>query len=138
MDENKFRLNIVTPEKSFYDDYVNRIMFRATEGDIAVLYGHINLTTTLSSGIAIIYKDDEQIPAILHGGFAEIKKDSVTILSDAAEWPDEIDFERAKASRERAEKRLANNNETIAQARAEASLLRALARIEALENFKNK
>lgn len=138
MDENKFRLNIVTPEKSFYDENVDRVLFKTTEGDIAVLYGHINLTTTLTSGTAIIYKDDQEIPAVLHGGFAEIKKDRVTILADAAEWPQEIDVNRAMEAKERAERRLAQKDSAFIEARAEASLIRALARIETIENLKNK
>lgn len=137
MEENKFRLNIVTPEKSFYDDTVDRVMFRSTEGDMAVLYGHINLTTTLDSGVAIIYKDDIEMHAVLHGGFAEIKKEQVTILCDAAEWPNEIDLERARLSKERAEKRLESKHD-IAHTRAEASLMRALARIEALDRYSSK
>lgn len=137
MADNTFKLQIVTPDKSFYDDDVDRIMFKSTEGDIAVLYDHIPLTTTLSSGIAIIYKDKKEYPAALHGGFAEIKEESVTILSNAAEWPDDVDVDRAHASKERAESRIKEQNPTHSQARVEASLMRALARIDLVQYHKN-
>ncbi|PKM95314.1 MAG: ATP synthase F1 subunit epsilon [Firmicutes bacterium HGW-Firmicutes-1] len=138
MAENTFKLHIVTPDKSFYDDEVSRVMFKSTEGDIAVLYDHIPLTTTLVSGMAIIYKDNKEYPAVLHGGFAEIKEESVTILSDAAEWPDDIDLDRANAAKERAQSRSQEQEEQISQARVNASLMRAVARIDLLEYHKNK
>ncbi|PKM51559.1 MAG: ATP synthase F1 subunit epsilon [Firmicutes bacterium HGW-Firmicutes-7] len=133
-----FKLHIVTPDKAFYDDDVNRVMFKSTEGDIAVLYDHIPLTTTLTSGIAIIYKDNKEITAVLHGGFAEIKEESVTILSDAAEWPSDIDVDRAKAAKDRAETRSREQEEHISQARVNASLMRAMARVDLIEYHKNK
>ena len=39
-------------------------------------------------------------------GFVEVLPDRVTLLAEAAELPPEIDTERAKRAKERAEKRL--------------------------------
>lgn len=136
MAENTFKLNIVTPDKAFYDGDVDRVMFKSTEGDLAVLFDHIPLTTTLSSGIAVIYKDNKEYPAVLHGGFAEIKEDSVSILSNAAEWPEDIDLDRAEASKERAEKRMNSGEDKYSAVRIEASLSRAMARIDLLSYHK--
>lgn len=136
MADNTFKLSIVTPDKSFYDEEVERVMFKSMEGDIAVLYDHIPLTTTLASGIALIYKDKKEIPAVLHGGFAEIKEESVTILANAAEWPEEIDINRAEAAKERAESRKNEQNPNYSQKRLEASLMRAIARIDLVEYHK--
>ncbi len=136
MAENTFKLNIVTPDKAFYDGDVDRVMFKSTEGDLAVLFDHIPLTTTLSSGIAVIYKDKKEYPAVLHGGFAEIKEDSVSILSNAAEWPEDIDLDRAEASKERAEKRMNGGEDKYSTTRIEASLSRAMARIDLIKYHK--
>ena len=57
----------------------------------------------------------------------------ITILSDAAEWPDEIDVQRAMAAKERAESRIRSNDGNIDIARAELALRRALIRLEAKE-----
>lgn len=138
MADNTFKLHIVTPDKSFFDDDVNRVMFKSTEGDLAVLYDHIPLTTTLASGMAIIYKDNKEYPAVLHGGFAEIKEESVTILANAAEWPEDIDVNRANASKERAENRMKEQNPNYSQKRIDASLMRAVARIETVDYHNNK
>ena len=58
-------------------------------------------------------------------------QDKITILAEVIEWEDEIDINRAQAAKERAEERLRMNQENIDMARAEAALLRALARINA-------
>ena len=64
-----------------------------------------------------------------HTGFAEILPEEITILAEAAEWPDEIDMARAQAARERAEKRIREHRANTDMARAETALQRAVARI---------
>ena len=64
---------------------------------------------------------------------AEITKDKVTILTDASELADEIDVERARRAKERAEKRLASKDADIDYLRAEIALKKAIARIELAE-----
>lgn len=49
----------------------------------------------------------------MHAGFAEILGDKVTLLAELAEWPEEIDLERAEAARERAEERIHNRNDNL-------------------------
>ena len=70
--------------------------------------------------------------AALHTGFAEILQESITILAEDAEWPDEIDVARAEAAKARAEERIRERNPETDLARAQTALLRAIARIEAL------
>ena len=63
-------------------------------------------------------------------GFAEILPEKVTLLAEIAEWPNEIDKNRAEAARARAEERLANKTEAIDVKRAEYALRKALVRID--------
>lgn len=130
MADKKFKLQIVTPNRLFYEDEVDRVMFRTTEGDLCVLRDHIPLTTPLVSGLAVITKDKVKIKAVLHGGFAEIQEETVVILSDAAEWTDEIDLDRAEKAKEKAQTLLEQEHEDSSQKMMKASLMRALARIE--------
>ena len=133
MAEELYKLEIITPEKVFYEENISMIVFKTTEGDIGVLKNHMPLTTLLSSGLAKIKVDDKEKEVILHEGFVEIKPEKVTILTDAAEWPDEIDLNRAKAAKQRAESLLKKKNDQVDIARAEAALMRAVARIENVE-----
>lgn len=140
MAEDKLKLHIVTPDRSLINDYIERIIFKTTEGDIAILYDHIPLTTVLTSGKAYILKDNETKVAVLHDGFAEITEEGVTILAEAAEWPEEIDINRAREAKRKAEEVLESSHyhyRDATHARIHVSLSRALTRIEAYEDQEN-
>lgn len=130
MAEKKTLLKIITPDRNFFDEEVDMVIFRTIQGDMGVLPGHAPLTTILSIGIIRIKQGEEEKRATLIGGFAEIQPDRITILADAAEWHEEIDKERAEAAKRRAEERLTKKTEDINVARAEAALKRALVRLE--------
>ncbi|TCK87899.1 F-type H+-transporting ATPase subunit epsilon [Natranaerovirga hydrolytica] len=130
-----FKLQIITPERVFCEEEINRVTFTTTEGDIGVLKGHIPLTTTVKSGVVKIKTGEDEKRAALHGGFAEIKENEVTILADAAEWPEEIDVERAMKAKERAKEKIEHKSE-VDMLRAEASLKRSLVRIEVAQKHK--
>jgi F-type H+-transporting ATPase subunit epsilon len=66
-------------------------------------------------------------------GFLVVQKDRTTVLTRSAERPEEIDAERAKRSKERAEQRLQEHGPDIDLLRAQASLQRALARLKVQE-----
>lgn len=135
MSEEKkgYRLRIVTPERVFYEGDVEMVELNTTEGQIGVLPGHIPLTVIVKPGILTITEKDGVKEAALHAGFAEILPESMTILAEIVEWPDEIDEGRAEAALARAQERLANRDSHTDLARAETALQRAIARIEVLK-----
>ena len=132
--KNEFLLRIITPDRVFYEKSVDMVEFNTTEGEIGVLPGHIPMTVIVKPGILHISEQDEQKKAALHSGFAEILPESVTILAEIIEWPGEIDEERAKSARKRAEKRLSGKAPNTDIAKAETALQRAMARIQVLRN----
>lgn len=131
-DTNEFTLKIVTPDRVFYEQPVKMVEFNTTEGEIGVLKGHIPLTVIVKPGVITITEAAGEKTAALISGFAEILQDSVTILAEIIEWPDEIDKERAEAARQRAEERLRAREAGTDVVRAEAALRRAVCRIQAL------
>ena len=124
-----FDLEIITPDRVFYQGQASMIEFNTTEGEIGVYKDHIPLTVIIKPGVLTITSEEEKTKAALHSGFATILQDKVTILAEVIEWGEEIDESRAEAAKIRAEERLRSNQEAIDMARAEAALLRALARI---------
>ena len=128
-----FDLEIITPDRVFYQGQASMIEFNTTEGEIGVYKDHIPLTVIIKPGVLTITAEEEKTKAALHSGFATIMQDKVTILAEVIEWGDEIDENRAQAARERAEERLRSNQEAIDIARAEAALLRAVARINSIK-----
>lgn len=130
-DSRLLKLEIVSPDRVFFSGEADMVEMKTTEGEIGVYKNHIPLTSILVPGILTIHNGAEVKKAALHDGFVEIFKDRVVILAESAEWPEEIDVERAQMAKERAEKRLTSGDEHIDTARAELALRRALIRIEA-------
>ena len=131
MADNIFKVEIITPDRVFFTGEADFLEFTAETGDLGVYKNHIPMTTVLSPGLVTIHNGDEEKVAAVHAGFAEILGDKVTLLAELAEWPDEIDEQRAIAAKERAEQRLASHTEDIDVKRAEFALKKALIRIDA-------
>lgn len=130
-DANKlFKVEIITPERVFYTGDASMIEFTTTEGDIGVYKHHIPLTAVLAPGIVTITENNGTKKAAVHSGFAEILGDKVTLLAEIAEWPEEIDKNRAEEAKMRAERRLKVKEAGLDVKRAEIALRKALVRID--------
>ncbi|MBO5372169.1 MAG: ATP synthase F1 subunit epsilon [Lachnospiraceae bacterium] len=127
--EKMFQVKIITPDRIFYTGEAEMIEFMTSSGQIGVYKNHIPLTTVLAPGAVIIHEAEGEKVAAVHAGFAEILPEQVTLLAEIAEWPEEIDENRAKAARKRAEERLQAKTEDVDVVRAEFALRKALTRI---------
>ena len=130
-EKNLFDLEIICPERIFYTGKATMVEFNSTEGQLGVYKNHQPTTCVIDPGIVTIHEGESTKQAAVHSGFATIMQDKVSILAEIAEWPDEIDVERAKAAKERAEKRLTEKPEGLDVLRAEVALKKALVRLEA-------
>ncbi len=130
-----FQVKIITPDRVLYEGQASMLEMNTADGEIGVYAKHIPLTTTIEPGIVTIHEEKEIKLAAVHSGFVVIMPDEITLMAEIAEWPDEIDVERARASEERARKRLLEKSEETDTVRAELSLRRALVRIEASERM---
>ena len=129
-EDRNFELEIITPDRVFYKGQASMVEFNTVEGEIGVYKDHIPYTVIIKPGVLTITSEEKKTAA-LHSGFATILQDKVTILAEVIEWEGEIDLNRAQAAKERAEDRLKKNQASMDMARAEAALLRAMARINA-------
>lgn len=127
---NMFRLRIITPDRVFYEGETSMVEISTTDGEIGVYKNHVPTTFILLPGVLTIHEAEGERLAALHSGFAEVLLDQVTVLAEAAEWPDEIDVERAERAKARAEERLHDRADNINQMRAELALRRSLTRIK--------
>lgn len=132
-DNHNIHLRIITPDRIFYEGDVDMVEFNTTEGEIGVLPGHIPLTVIIKPGIVVFTDEEREKEAALHSGFAEILPDRVTILAEIVEWPEEIDEERATQALQRAKDRISSHTPETDMVRAQAALMRAMARIEVLK-----
>jgi F-type H+-transporting ATPase subunit epsilon len=126
-----FNLEIWTPERVFFSDDVEMIVVSTPQGEMGILAGHVNLVAAVAVGTSRIRKENgEWVEAVLTEGFMEVKQGKVIIITDSADWPHEIDANRAEAAKKRAEERLAIKLSGAEYARSQAALSRALARLK--------
>jgi F-type H+-transporting ATPase subunit epsilon len=130
----KLELEVVTPDRLVAKDTVDIVMAMGALGEFGILPSHIPFLTTLQPG-ELRYRKGGQLEYLaVTGGFAEVSNNKVTVLAEAAEKAREIDIDRAKRAKERAEKRLAQiKSEEIDYTRAEMALKRALLRLRVAE-----
>jgi F-type H+-transporting ATPase subunit epsilon len=129
MAEKQLLLEVVTPDRMVLSTEADVVVCPGVEGQFGVLFGHVPFLSALEIG-EMYYKAGGKTEFLaVSGGFAEVTGTKVTIVAEAAETGREIDVERARRARERAEKRLAAaKTEAIDWVRAEASLRRSMVR----------
>lgn len=129
-----FQLKIITPYGVFFEGDIDSLNICTAQGYLTILPNHIPLVTPLKIN-SMSYKKDKDIRVCaLAGGIMYVNTTGTKIIANACEYREDIDIKRALEAKERAEKRLANKNENINIARAEAALKRALNRIEIYNN----
>lgn len=101
-----FKFEVVTPEKIFYSDDVDMIVFNRSDGEMGVLADHMPMVVAMEIGELRITKGEDTLIAAVADGFVEITDKGVTAIVDSAEWPDEIDVERANRAMKSAEDKL--------------------------------
>ncbi|NOY46488.1 MAG: F0F1 ATP synthase subunit epsilon [Deltaproteobacteria bacterium] len=131
MAQQRFRLEVVTPQRLLVSDEVDEITAPGIEGEFGVLPGHTPFLTALGVG-ELMYRigGEEHFLALRHG-FAEVQHEKVTVLAEEAEFPSEIDLSRAEAEKAEAEAELQRlSHESREYAEAQAKLERAVNRIQ--------
>ena len=129
-DEKMFKLKVICPDRMFYEGEASMVELRTSEGEVGIYKNHIPMTMIVDPGILRIKEEQETKEAAVHAGFIQILPEEITILAEIAEWPDEIDINRAKEAKIRAERRLSSSDENINVLRAEVALKKSLVRLE--------
>jgi len=127
-------LRVITPERIVLDTIAREVKFPGLDGSIGVLPRHAPLVAALDAG-DLTWTDEggRREHMFVSGGFAEVRANTVRLVTEASEPASEIDVERATRAAERARERLRARRVEEGTAefdllRAEASLRRALMR----------
>ena len=126
-----FPLKVGTPDGLLFEGDVERVICRAATGDLAILADHVNFCTALGMGEAtVVMADGTRREAACIGGMLSMMNGTCRLLATTWEWKEDIDAERAKAAKERAEKLLAQGGLNDHEYKAvSAKLRRALVRL---------
>jgi F-type H+-transporting ATPase subunit epsilon len=87
----KLRLVVVTPEGKTFDSDVEQVVMPGVEGQLGILPGHVPLLTAIQPGELDLRAGSRGDELAVGGGFAEVTGDRVTILTDMAVKPEDID-----------------------------------------------
>ena len=131
MSEKTFQFGILTLQQLFLKEVVRYVIAPGQEGVFEVLPNHAQYVFALKPGpLRIHTPEDKDEYVAVGGGFLVVQKAQTTILTRSAERPEQIDVERARRAKERAEERLRQRSPDVDLARAQAALQRALARLK--------
>jgi len=125
-----FQLEIVTPEKKVVDTAAEEVQIPGKNGYLGVLPGHAPLITEMAVGAITYCENSHEQKLAVAWGFAEVLPNKVTILAESAERPSEIDVERARKAKDRAEQRLTSGDPSVDVERALDALHRAEVRLD--------
>ncbi len=132
MDGPQFSLEVVTLKKLIFSGMVEGITAPGSVGYFGILKGHTPFVSGLQPGIfTVSLPRGERETMAISGGFLLTDGNKVIVLADSAEAPNEIDLERTRASRDRAQRRISESPPDLDVPRAKASLARALTRLKA-------
>jgi F-type H+-transporting ATPase subunit epsilon len=128
--DNKFHLIIITPERELFSGEVVELNCEGNDGHFGILPNHAPMITTLVPTV-INFEDvmGKKYKAVTSDGVFKINNNKATLLCNSAEWPEEIDRERAEKAKQRAEGRLKEKSLETDLKRAQFALLRSIARL---------
>jgi F-type H+-transporting ATPase subunit epsilon len=135
------RLEFVTPERLIAHEEVDELQLPGEEGFLGVLPGHTPMLVALKVGEMWYHKGTTTVHGFVSFGFAEILPDRVTILARIAEKAEDIDLQRAEASKRRAEERMAEaakGGNAMDYERARLALLRAITRLQVSQHARRR
>jgi F-type H+-transporting ATPase subunit epsilon len=108
---DSLRLVLVTPETTLVDEPVSALRFPLYDGQIGVLPGRAPLIGRLGYGeLNLTQSDGSQISYFIDGGFVQVKENVVSILTDRALTPDQIDPAAAQEKLREAVGRVAHSD----------------------------
>ncbi|SDY63232.1 ATP synthase F1 subunit epsilon [Tindallia californiensis] len=132
---NKLHLEVISPDEVFWDDEVDTAVVRTIEGDVGLMNEHLPMVSPLIVGRIKIVKDGKAREASCAEGVVKIRGNRALVITGAVEWVDEIDIERARKAKERAEQRLEAKKNDVDLDRANIAMTKALNRIKHYERL---
>ena len=134
MADSKFKVTIITPDGTVYDnDNATMVVMNTAGGQMGIMANHVPLVAALEiSTVRIKHDEGTAEVAAVNGGIIQFDGHQALIAADSAEMPEEIDVQRAEAAKKRSESEIEKAKREHNQddlARAEVHLKRAINRL---------
>ena len=129
-----FNLTIVSPERKIFEGEVKQIQATGVEGELGILPGHTPLLTAIKPGIVkFILQDGNEDVIYVSGGFLEVQPNIVTVLADVAIRGNELDADRIREAKRKAEENIVSHASDVDHDLLVAKLSKELAKLRAYE-----
>lgn len=125
-----FRLEIITPEKKFFDGVCESLIFETPTGKLGVLASHQPMVAAISAGEIRFKTGGEWKVCMTAEGFAEIRPDETVINTQVVEWPEEMEARLAQESVDKSEEQLRQEQSLREFNESRATLATAMARLK--------
>jgi F-type H+-transporting ATPase subunit epsilon len=133
-----YKLVVISPEKKVLEEEILSVTVPTSEGQITILPGHMPIFSLIKPGeIAVRTKQGNKV-LVGGGGFVNISHDKVILLVEYGTNSDEIDEEKIKEAKKRAEEILKNQSDEKSNAIASATLARSLLELKLVQKRKIK
>ncbi len=127
---NSYLLEIMTPERLFFDGQVESLQINGSDGELSIWKGHATMLATMPVGGLTIHTAEGEVKDAFHSeGFVEVRPDRVLVFVQSCEWPEEINAARAREAMDRANEKLRQKQSILEHRHTEISLARAMARL---------
>ena len=132
---NTFHVSMVSADRQLYSGKAAT----AERGELGILAGHAPFLSILKAGqVRLTLPDGKEEVIYISGGFIEVQQGQTIILADDAERAEQLDEERVREARRRAEEKMRDKTSTkLELARAQAELAQTMAQLAAIRRAKN-
>ena len=131
MPSKKLNLRVITPEAVKVEMETDMVIMRCITGDMGILADHEACSAVLDYGVLRILDEDDERRMAVYGGIAQVSENLVTVLANSAQWPGEIDHDKAEVARDDAMRRLKDEDtESVDVTRDQVLLRRSLVQLE--------
>lgn len=132
-----FKFEVVTPNRVFYSEEVEMIIFNTENGEMGVMANHVPMLIANKPCVLTMEKNKEKKYAFISEGFIEVTLDKVTAIVDDAEWADEIDLENALKDKKLAEEKLLDTKGDLQmKSQLKASIEKSASRIKTAKTIR--
>lgn len=134
--ENTFGLEIYASNKLFFSGRAVSLTVPVEDGEKCFLSHHANVIAALVPG-ELRYEEEEgnQVTVAVSSGFVEMINNRAKIFCLTVERPEEIDVNRAKEAKERAEEQLRQKQSIQEYHMSQLALSRAMTRLRVTKNL---
>jgi F-type H+-transporting ATPase subunit epsilon len=127
---SSFRLEIITPEKRFFDGVCDSLIMDTPDGKRGVLAHHAPMVVAVAEGVIEFKAGGEWKKCFTSGGFAEVRPDETVVNAQIVEWPEDIAARKADEAREKSEESQRQEQSLREFNESRASIVRAMARLK--------